>query len=193
MLSKLNEFIINCSLSWQKTLLLISGFAVTMWQLQAVTGRFPAISGGHTPFDMQNSLTSEQVYTQLSTYTDAAFNDYLWFQFVDFFFPLFGGLMMAALCAFAIRTLSDNFYHLATRRKLFLLFLVPTLFDWLENIGFLLVIGIWPETSEAAATFGVTAKKLKLITLFITQPVALLLLLAGTLKWLWQRINPALR
>jgi hypothetical protein len=148
------------------------------------------MSGGHIPFDMQNSLTKEQVFEQLATYTDAAFDNYLWFQLVDFFFPLLGGLMMAALCAFALRTLSDKYSGIAVNRNLFLLFLVPTIFDWLENTGFLLVINSWPEAAETAATFGVTAKQLKLGTLLITQPVALVLLLAGLLKWIYRRVKP---
>lgn len=189
MLNKLHDFVIQCSLSWWKTLLIIAGFGLTFWQLQAVTGRFGLISGGHTPFDMQNSLTVEQVFEQLATWTDAAFNDYIWFQFVDFFFPAFGGLMLATLCAFAVRNLSTRYYDIGVRRNVFLIFFIPTLFDWLENIGFLLVLNAWPEAADSAAMLGVTAKKFKLATLFTTQPVALVLLLIALLKLAWQRVR----
>ena len=67
MLTKLNNFIIDCSLSGKKTALLIAGFSLTMWQLQAVTQKFPAVTDGHIPFDMQNRLTVDQVFIQLAS------------------------------------------------------------------------------------------------------------------------------
>jgi hypothetical protein len=187
MLTKLNSFIINCSTSWWKTLLLIIGFAGTISSLMRITASFPDASGGHEPFDMQNTLAATDIFDQLATYTDQAFELYAIFQFVDYFFPLFGGLMMATLCAFALRALSAKVYAVVVEKKLLLLFLVPTVFDWLENITLLWAVSAWPEQVEAAATLAVTAKMAKLVTLFITQPVAILLLIAGLSKWLYTK------
>jgi hypothetical protein len=187
MLGRINDFIVDCSYSLSKTLTLVITFGLTLWQLQDVTAKFPAVSGGNVPFDMQNLLRPAQIYEQLPLYTDQAFNLYTWFQIVDYFFPLLGGLMMGALCAFAIRVLSERFWSLAKEKNLFLLFLVPTVFDWLENIGLLWVLAAWPEQSSAAANFAVAAKMCKLGTLFVTQPLALILLIAGLGKWFYQK------
>lgn len=190
MLTKLNHFIIACSLSWWKTTLLILGFSGTISTLMLITATFPDISGGHEPFDMQNSLSVADMWIQLATYTEQAFSRYALFQLVDYLFPLFGGLMMAALCAFALRGISEKAYSTASHKNLFLLFLIPTVFDWLENCGFLWVIIAWPEQADTAAAFAVTAKKCKLVTLMISQSVALLLLVAGLSKRLHTLVKP---
>jgi hypothetical protein len=190
MLTKLNNFVIACSFSWWKTGLLILGFSGTISTLMLITAGFPDISGGHEPFDMQNSLSVSDIWAQLATYTEQAFSSYALFQVVDYLFPLLGGLMMAALCAFALRGLSAKAYATASNKKLFLLFLIPTVFDWLENLGLLWVIIAWPEQAQTAAVFAVTAKKCKLATLMLSQPVALLLLVAGLSKRLYTFIRP---
>jgi hypothetical protein len=186
MLTKLNNFIIDCSLSGKKTAMLIAGFSLTMWQLQVVTRKFPAVTDGYTPFDMQNRLTVDQIFIQLASYTDEAFSLYTWFQLVDYFFPVLGAFMMAAITAFSIRTLSSSFYKQVVKKRLLLIFLIPAAFDLLENLGFLWVISVWPEQSATAANFALTAKLGKLASLFLfTQPLALLLLLMGGSKWLY--------
>lgn len=191
MLSRLNNLIIDCSLSGWKTALTVVGFGLTMWQLQTVTATFPALTDGHTPFDMQNDLTSAQVYTQLSTYTEEAFGLYTWFQAVDFVFPMVAALMMAVITAFSVRVVMPDTYPKVVGNKLLLLFFVPALFDWLENIGFLWVISLWPEQSAAAANLAIMAKQAKLGTLFYAaQPIFGLLLVLALLKLAWLRIRP---
>jgi hypothetical protein len=182
MLTKLNQFIITLSTSWWKFLLVFAGTIATLFGLQKITGSFPDISGGHVPFDMQNGLTSGQIFEQLATYTEQAFSAYNQFQIIDYFFPLFAGLMMAAVAAFSLRILSQRYYDIAKQKNLFLLILLPTLCDWTENIMLLAVISMWPDQSATLATLAVTAKKAKLITLFISQPVVLLMLLGAVLK-----------
>jgi len=189
MLKLLNNFIVDCSTSWWKTLLLILGFVGTISALMQFTAEFPAVSGGHEPFDMQNALTATDIFIQLATYTDQAFELYMRFQVVDYFFPLFGGLMMATLCAFSLRALSAKAYAVIVEKKLLLLFLVPTVFDWLENITLLWAVTAWPDQIQIAATLAVTAKMAKLATLFISQPVALILLITGLPKWLYMRVT----
>ena len=89
-----------------------------------------------------------------------------------------------------VRAISAKYYEIGVEKRLFLLFLVPTVFDWLENTGFLLVLNAWPEAGDTAAAFAVSAKKLKLGSLLITQPAALLLLLAGLPMWVYRRVKP---
>ncbi len=193
----LHNFILNCSRSWWKTILLIACFALTMGQLFAVTGEFPGLAINSSlgeavvPFDMQNDLTPAQLYEQLAVWSEASFSRYTWFQIVDFIFPLAGGLMSAVLAALGLRLLSDKYYALAVSRKLFLAFLIATCFDWLENIGFIGVLIAWPQEAMAAAHFAILAKKCKLFFLNVFQPAWILLLVSGGLKWAYQKIRPA--
>ena len=195
MFSKIQDLVIACSESWWKIALLIAGFGLTFGQLIAVTGEFPALAldtslgEAIVPFDMQNDLTPTQLFAQLAVWSEQSFARYSWFQAVDFLFPLVGGLMSATLAALGLRLLSPKYYSIAVAKKLFLLFFIATCFDWLENAGFIWVLAAWPEESMQAARFAITAKKLKLFFLNIFQPVWVLLLLTGTIVWLYRKLR----
>jgi hypothetical protein len=189
MLTRINSFIIGISVSWWKFLLVFIAFNSTLFGLQNITASFPDISGGHQPFDMQNDLQSYQIFEQLSTYTDQAFSAYSLFQAIDYFFPLFGGLVIAAIAAFSLRHLSTKYYEIAVSKNLFLLMFIPTICDWLENLTLLSVIVAWPEEAGTLAALAVAAKKAKLVTLLIAQPITLLLLLSAALRWAGQKIG----
>lgn len=187
MLSKLNRFIVNCSESWWKILLLFAGQFATLQGLSRITAGFPAVSSGNVPFDMQNNLEPTQVFEQLNGYTEQAFADYYLFQAIDFAFPLFAGLFMAAVCAFALRHAAPRWYTIAVDRKLILLLLLATVFDYLENLNFLWVITAWPEPAELAAQLGVLAKKAKLTCMYTGFGIAALLLLGAAGRWVGKK------
>ena len=191
MLTRLNNFIVDCSLTGWKVLVIVVCFGLTMWQLQSVTAAFPALTDGYTPFDMQNSLTTEQIYPQLATYTDEALGLYRWFQSVDFIFPMVAALMMAVITAFSVRVVLPDTYPKVVGNRLLLLFFLPALFDWAENIGFLWIVSLWPEQSAEAANLAIIAKKAKLGSLFYAaQPIFGALLVLALLKLAWLRIRP---
>ncbi len=188
MLAKLNSFIVNCSTSWWKFLLLFAGQIGTMQVLTRITDQFPAATNGDVPFDMQNSLSPADIYIQLEGYTDQAFDLYMVFQAVDFFFPLFAGLTLATVCAFALRHVSDKLYNIATAKKLFVLLLIPTLFDWLENINLLWVVLAWPDQVSLAANMAVLAKMGKLSTMAVAFLLIFALLIAAAIQWLRHKL-----
>ena len=183
MLSVLNRFIVSCSESWWKILLLFAGQFATLQGLSLITAGFPDVSSGNVPFDMQNNLQSTQVFEQLNGYTDQAFADYYLFQAIDFAFPLLAGLFMATVCAFALRHAAPRWYAIAVDRKLLLLLMLATVFDYLENLNFLWVVTAWPEPAELAAHLGVLAKKAKLACMYTSFAVAALLLLSAAGRW----------
>jgi len=183
MLSKLNRFIVNCSESWWKILLLFAGQFATLQGLSRITASFPAVSSGNIPFDMQNNLEPTQVFEQLDGYTEQAFADYYLFQAIDFAFPLFAGLFLATVCAFALRHAAPRWYVVAVDRKLILLLLLATVFDYLENLNFLWVVTTWPEPAELAAQLGVLAKKAKLTCMYTGFGVVALLLVGAAGRW----------
>jgi len=120
-------------------------------------------------FDFQNDLTVEMIFQQLPNYSYAARKLYYAFLFVDFFFPFFAALVLAAAGAFAIRRLSTKWYDVINDRSLFALFFIPTLCDWAENIFAIAVVNSYPSELTLAATMLVIAKKGKLATLVILQ------------------------
>ncbi len=189
MLSRINQFIIACSQSWWKFLLIFIGQFATMRVLMAITEEFPLVTAGDVPFDMQNTLQSGQIFSQLEGYTDRAFDLYKIFQTVDYLFPLFAGLLLASVCAFSLRMASPGLYATAVNKNLFVLLLIPTCFDWLENLNLLCVISAWPHRVELAASLAVAAKMAKLGSMGIAFLVTLVLLLWGTYQWLSRRVR----
>ena len=183
MLGKLNGFIISCSQSWWKFLLIFLGQTGSLQLLARITRQFPAVAAGAEPSDMQNELTDGQIFTQLEGYTAEAFDLYAQFQLIDYFFPLFAGLLLATVCAFSLRIAAPRLYATAEQNNLFLLLLVPTLFDWLENISLLRVVTAWPEQAQLAANFAVWAKMGKLSTMSVAFAVTGALLLAAATSW----------
>jgi hypothetical protein len=138
---------------------------------------------GAPMFDFQNGLTVAQVFEQLPGYDERAIALYHAFLFVDFYFPFFAGLVMASAGAFAWRHLAPRVYEALDSRSLFVIFLVPTLFDWGENLFAIAVVGAWPERLGWAATLLVLCKKGKLATVMAFQAVVLISLLAAAAKW----------
>jgi len=189
MISKTNQFIVACSQSWWKFLLIFLGQTGTMQVLMRITAEFPSVTAGDVPFDMQNTLKPEQIFTQLEGYTERAFDLYMIFQATDYFFPLFAGLLLATICAFSLRHLSPSYYAKATANNLFVLLLIPTVFDWLENINLLWAVAAWPEPALAAANLAVAAKMGKLATMGIAFLVTGALLLGAAGSWIARRIR----
>jgi hypothetical protein len=179
----LNRLIVRTSSSaW----LFVGTLAVTFATLRSLThiGRvlFPPEAGGSEPFDLQNFLTSEQVLAQLPTYTDRAHQLYYAFTAIDYVFPFAAGLFMAATAAFCLRHSFPAFYATLNARNLLPLIMLGTLFDWCENVAAITAIAASPGTTATMAIAVVTAKKLKLGFLVVSQVlVALLLVVTAVL------------
>ena len=191
MLKTINQFIVDCSMSWWKFLLIFLGFNATMFGLQRITAEFPAITAGDTPFDMQNDLRPDQIFAQLEGYTERAFELYTQFQIIDYLFPVVAGMLLATVSAFALRHASPEWYDTALRKNLFVVILIPTVFDFLENLGLLRAVTAWPERAETAAQFAVLAKMGKLTTMNISFAITGALLLWAAVSWLRRRSSSA--
>lgn len=108
----------------------------------------------------------------------------MFFTSIDYFFPLFAGFFLGSTAAFLLRHSLPRWYSIAEQKNLFVLFLLATLFDWLENITLLSVIVGYPNEFSTVAVLAVLAKigKLGFVVLFQTLTLVLLLFSAG--KWL---------
>ncbi len=142
---------------------------------------------GAPMFDFQSRLTVAQIFAQLPNYDEQARAIYRAFLFIDFYFPFFAGLVMAAAGAFAWRHLAPGFYAKVTSRNLLALFLIPTLFDWSENISAIIVVGAYPSELGWAAGLLVLSKMGKLATVMLAQALVGLSLLAAAIKWVGAR------
>jgi hypothetical protein len=138
---------------------------------------------GAQMFDFQNELTVEQIFAQLPYYDEQVRALYKAFLFIDFYFPFFAGLSLAAAAACACRFLAPGFYDNVRSRSLFALFLIPTLFDWSENLSAIAVVGAYPDELTWAATLLVLFKKGKLTTVMLLNVITGLSLVAAALKW----------
>ena len=138
---------------------------------------------GSPMFDFQNQLTVEQIFEQLPNYDEDATAIYHAFLFVDFYFPFFAGLVVAAAGAFAWRHLAPGFYEMVASRKLFAIFLIPTLFDWSENICASVVVDTYPNEIAWAANLLVLSKMGKLTTMMLGNTIVGVSLAAAAVKW----------
>jgi hypothetical protein len=135
-------------------------------------------------FDFQNDLTVEKIFEQLPNYSYAARKLYYAFLFVDYFFPFFAGLVLAAVAAFALRHLSTDWYDWINTRNLFVVMFAGTFCDWLENTCALVVVMGYPEEFRLAANLLVFAKMGKLASIAIFQGATLILLAFAAGKWI---------
>jgi len=186
---RLNDLVVLTSRSgWLYLLSIVAAFG----SLFFVFGNINAVMldvTGHDLFDLQNSLTVAQVFEQSRAYTPEAKQLYYAFSFVDFFFPFFAALFMAATAAFALRHGLPDFYRKMNAASLFTLLFTPTVFDWIENVLALIVVSGFPEQRETAASLMVLAKKAKLGAIVAAQLMVLAALLASAVAWIRVRAN----
>lgn len=135
-------------------------------------------------FDFQNDLTVEKIFEQLPNYSYAARKLYYAFVFIDYFFPFFAGLCMAAAAAFALRHLSTTWYDWVNVRNLFVIMFIGTVCDWLENTFALVLIAAYPDELRIAANLLVLAKAGKLASIAIFQSATAVLLVFAAGKWI---------
>lgn len=190
-MQSLNDLMLRFSRSWPLFLL---AALVTFGSLYLFTGvigpRFTELTGGSPPFDLQNTLTVDQVYEQLPNYPDEAKRLYYLFSAIDFAFPLFANLFLAAIAAFSLRYLWPAGYDWVTARRLWVLLLLPALFDWAENVFALTVITNSGQELRTVAALLIYAKLGKLSLVAVAQLLAWGLLLLAAIKWVWLRLRP---
>ena len=92
----LNDLIIRVSRSaWLFMMSALFAFGSLGFVFLNIDVAYQAIVGAPI-FDLQNNLTVEQIFEQLKSVDESARSLYFAFAFVDFYFPFFAGLVMAA-------------------------------------------------------------------------------------------------
>jgi hypothetical protein len=152
-------------------------FCLSFFGLFRINQAFAVVTGGFQTFDMQNDLDVAGVLAQLPLYTGESRRLYAWFAATDFVFPAAGGLFVGATAAWLMRHGLPSVYARFEARRGFVLFLLPTLFDFLENVAALTVIFLESPPSRPLATILVGFHQLKLGTLILGHGTILVLAL----------------
>jgi hypothetical protein len=185
----LNQLVIRISTSGWLFIATTGVFVGSLSALLRIGDAFPAHAGGAQPFDLQNGLTTDQVLPQLAGYTDRACELYYLFTAIDYVFPLAAGLFLGAAGAFALRHGLPGVYATLARRGLFPLFLIGSGFDWCENVAALTATLSYPDVPGTIPALLVTAKRLKLGFVMLTQGTVAVLLLIALGSWLRKRLR----
>jgi hypothetical protein len=189
MLDRLQDLVLRISRTWWLYLPVLFLFVGSLQALTRIGKRFPAYAGGAIPFDLQNDLRTDQVYTQLAGYTEPARELYYAFTLIDYAFPFFGGLFIAATVAFALRSSLPRLYAAVLSRKLLLVLMIPTAFDWLENVSAVSAIVLYPTEVRWLPLLLVASKTCKLATLLLSNVALAAALLFAAGAWLSRRLR----
>ncbi len=171
---------------WAVILVVIANFA-SFGILFSLEDRFESLSGVPT-FDTQNDLTAQRLLEQLALYSGEARTAYFQFAAFDFLFPLIAGLFVAVLWTLLLRLNRWKPVMRLYQARLFLLPLLTTLADWLENISLLSILNTPTAPNEAWVQAALTFKALKLLLLNVS--LAGIVILAALLiydRWLRAR------
>jgi len=135
---------------------------------------FQAVTGGLYPIDMSFPTTPVVIYRELPAYTEASRRIYGWFFLLDFFWPpLLACVFALAWCWLAVHTRHPLPGRLIGGGVLLLPF-AQALLDWLENLGFIILINAYPARLTALAWATGTVKHAKLVLYALCWVVTLL-------------------
>jgi hypothetical protein len=156
---------------------------VSFWLMAGViTPAFQAATEGLRPFDLNFGISADVMYGDLPSYSDESRRLYLWFAVADFVYPAAAAGFFALLWAWMFNKAPNRgFDRLLSIGVLGLPFLFA-LVDWLENIGFLIVVFGYPNEYRSIGTLAGTLKGAKpLIEIAV---VILTLVFAVVTTWL---------
>lgn len=132
--------------------------------LFGIEGQFKALTEMPV-FDTQNDLTRDKILTQIPLYEGEARNIYWAFAAFDFVFPLVGGIFFTLLYGYFLRRFPWGWADQLWRGRFYVLPLLTTAFDYLENVGFIATLLGGTPPSETAMQMALTFKQLKLFSL----------------------------
>jgi hypothetical protein len=189
MLGRLQAFAIHVSRTWWLYLIVLGLFVGSLLALMRIGKRFPEYAAGAPPFDLQNELRADQVYPQVAGYAEQAKELYYAFTLIDYAFPFFAGIFITATVAFALRHSLPRLYDALVARKLLLVLMLGTAFDWLENVAALTTITFYPTEFSWLPALLVFAKKCKLASILVSNGAMVAAILFATGNWLWRRVR----
>lgn len=173
MLNKLTRSLVAVSRTWWLVALTFVLNIISFQVLFALEDRFEALTGAPV-LDTQNGLTIVTLLEQLPLYRGAAYGAYLRFAAFDFVFPFVSALFLAVLWALLLRWNGGRIAQRLLSWNLPLLPFLATLFDWLENVSVLLVLGTASPPGQLLHAV-IVCKRLKLTSLTVIMAITILL------------------
>lgn len=183
-------FIERVSASWWRIGLLFIVQGLLLGGLFAIGERYTSVTAGFEPFDFQNDLTVSQLRGQLEAVTAESRQLYALFAAVDFVFPAVGALFFVTLSVKLLQVINSRWADAVLQRRLWLLLAFTAVWDWLENIAFLVLIFGTGRSVPAWAAWAIRFKQLKLGFLSGAQWLLGALAISALLAWgvrRWQR------
>ena len=181
MLDGITDFLMRLSQSGWPVLLVLALQFLSFRLLRSVGTQFQKVTNNHEAFDFQNKLTVNEIYTQLRDYTAASKAIYTRFFVADFFFPLFASLFLSLLWTLIFQRSGVTLFAQLLEWNVPLLTFLPAVFDWGENISFVVMISRYPNRVSGLASVAIAFKRLKLLTLILTILVTIGLLLVAAI------------
>ena len=141
-------------------------FLLSFYSFSLISAEFAKVTHGYIPLDLQFPLTVEGIFEQLPAYNSASKRWYQIFAIMDFVFPPVASLLVVMLWGVTIKYYAQPLLLSLARRGWLLLPMISALLDWLENIGLLYVVFVFPEfEAYGVAELTVNLRTLKLASL----------------------------
>ncbi|WP_247826263.1 hypothetical protein [Arthrobacter antioxidans] len=152
--------IVVASRTWWVIAVAVVATAGSLILLQATGARVDRFVG-YPPFDLQTPLSVESILVQAPLYDGPARQAYLSFLVVDTVFPLAASVLLCLVLARSL-TVLERLRGFPSVNLVVLIPLVGALFDWTENVFFMLAI--WdPDGLGSWAVIAVGVKAAKIV------------------------------
>ena len=139
---------------------------------------------GEKVFDLQPSLTPNQIYEQLPKYTEEAIAVYWKFVALDYLFPVTGALSVVLLLGIMLARGKSAISTKMLKSRVWLIPFGIIPFDWLENTGFIFLVHNFPVKSWNLAQCTCWCKYSKMLFVFLLNGV----LIIGLVTFFWERV-----
>jgi hypothetical protein len=161
MIRALNRFMLAHA-SGRNVWLLLGVAVISFWLMAGVIApKFQDATDGLRPFDLNFGISADTMYRDLPSYTPRSRSLYVWFAVADFIYPAAAAGFFALLWAWMFNKTSVPLHDLLIRRGVLVIPFLFAMTDWLENIGFLIVVFAYPQEYRAIGTLSGTLKGIK--------------------------------
>jgi hypothetical protein len=164
-------------------------FLMSFYSFSLISAEFAKVTHGYIPLDLQFPLTVDGIFEQLPAYTSASKRWYQIFVVIDFIFPPVASLFVVMLWGVTIKHYAQPLLLSLARRGWLLLPMISALLDWLENIGLLYVVHVFPVVEAyGVAELAVNLRILKLASLAaLAGLTVVILIISMNHKYRWVR------
>ncbi len=160
-MSRFNKFFLDHASGRSILLSLVVAIGSFVLMAAVFTPAFQEATGGLRPFDLNFGITAETMYRDLPAYTDRSRSLYLWFAVADYIYPAAGAAFFALLWAWLFNKAPGPLYARLTAAGILVFPFLFAVVDWLENVGFLIVVFSYPEVHRTIGNLAGTLKKIK--------------------------------